>query len=38
VVGPIAKHLDATGLLLDMAERETSIAVGHAALDWGQIA
>ena len=38
VIGPIAKHLDATGLLLDMAERETSIALGHAALDWGEIA
>jgi polyhydroxybutyrate depolymerase len=38
VIGPIAKHLDATGLLLDMAERETAIALGHAALDWGEIA
>ena len=26
VIGPITKHLDATGLLLDMAERETAIA------------
>jgi polyhydroxybutyrate depolymerase len=38
VIGPIAKHLDATGLLLDMAERETAIALGHRALDWGEIA
>ena len=38
VIGPIAKHLDATGLLLDMAERETAIALGHSVLDWGEIA
>jgi polyhydroxybutyrate depolymerase len=36
--GPTAQHLDATGLLLDMAERETAIAFGHPALDWGEIA
>ena len=36
VIGPIAKHLDATGLLLDMAERETAIAFGHPALDRGE--
>jgi polyhydroxybutyrate depolymerase len=35
VCGPIAKHLDATGLLLDMAERETAIALGRPALDRG---
>ena len=34
-IGPVAKHLDATGLLLDMAERETAIALGHPALDRG---
>jgi polyhydroxybutyrate depolymerase len=33
VIGPVAKHLDATGLLLDMAERETAIAFGRPALD-----
>jgi polyhydroxybutyrate depolymerase len=37
-IGPVAKHLDATGLLLDMAERETAIAVGRTALDRGEIA
>jgi polyhydroxybutyrate depolymerase len=37
VIGPIAKHLDATGLLLDMAERETTIAFGHPSLDRGEI-
>jgi polyhydroxybutyrate depolymerase len=37
-IGPITKHLDATGLLLDMAQRETATALGHPALDWGEIA
>jgi hypothetical protein len=37
-IGPIAKHLDATGLLLDMAERETAIALGYHAIDRGEIA
>jgi polyhydroxybutyrate depolymerase len=32
-IGPIAKHLDATGLLLDMAEQETALALGYPALD-----
>jgi polyhydroxybutyrate depolymerase len=32
IIGPIAKHLDATGLLLDMAERETAHAPGRRAL------
>lgn len=36
--GQVARHLDATGLLLDMAERETAIALGHAAIDFGEIA
>jgi polyhydroxybutyrate depolymerase len=36
VIGPIAKHLDATGLLLDMAERETALALGHPALTRGE--
>lgn len=36
--GPGAGHLDTTGLLLEMAERETAIALGHLALDRGQIA
>jgi polyhydroxybutyrate depolymerase len=38
VIGPITKHLDATGLLLDMAERETAIALGRSVVDWGEIA
>ena len=32
-IGPTAKHLDATGLLLDMAEQETALALGYPALD-----
>jgi polyhydroxybutyrate depolymerase len=31
VIGPVTRQLDATGLLLDMAERETAIAFGYAA-------
>jgi polyhydroxybutyrate depolymerase len=38
VIGPIAKHLDATGLLLDMAERETTLARGRPALTQGEVA
>jgi polyhydroxybutyrate depolymerase len=38
VIGPLTKHLDATGLLLAMAERGTAIAVGHPVIDWGEIA
>ena len=37
-IGPITKHLDATGLLLDMAQRETATALGYPTLDWGEIA
>jgi polyhydroxybutyrate depolymerase len=37
-IGPVTKHLDATGLLLDMAERETTIALGYPAFDRGEIA
>jgi polyhydroxybutyrate depolymerase len=37
-IGPVARHLDATGLLLDMAERETAIALGRHVLDRGEIA
>jgi polyhydroxybutyrate depolymerase len=37
-IGPIAEHLDATGLLLDMAERETAITLGYHAIDQGEIA
>jgi polyhydroxybutyrate depolymerase len=33
VTGPITKHLDATGLLLEMAERETALALGLPAID-----
>jgi len=32
-IGPTALHLDATGLLLDMAERETAIAFGLPVVD-----
>lgn len=35
-IGPIAKHLDATGLLLDMARRETASAAGRPALSPGE--
>ena len=38
VIGPVAKQLDATGLLLDMAERETAIALGRHAIDRDEIA
>jgi polyhydroxybutyrate depolymerase len=38
VIGPITKQLDATGLLLAMAERETAIALGRPALGLGEIA
>jgi polyhydroxybutyrate depolymerase len=37
-IGKIAKHLDTTGLLLDMAGRETAIALGRHVFDWGEIA
>lgn len=33
--GPLPRQLDATGLLLQMAERETALAYGHPALDAG---
>jgi hypothetical protein len=36
MVGPISPHLDATGILLDMADRETAAAVGHRVLEQGQ--
>lgn len=36
VIGPIPRQLDATGLLLDMAERETALALGRPALDQGE--
>jgi poly(3-hydroxybutyrate) depolymerase len=36
VIGPIAKHLDATGLLLNMAEREKAITFGHPAIEWAE--
>jgi len=35
IIGPIPRHLDATGILLDMAEREGGIAAGRHALDPG---
>jgi polyhydroxybutyrate depolymerase len=37
-IGPITKHLDATGLLLDMTERETATALGYPTFDRGEIA
>lgn len=36
VIGSVAKHLDATRLLLDMAERETALVFGHPALTPGE--
>jgi len=38
VIGPIPRQLDATGLLLDMAERETAIALGYSVVDQAEIA
>jgi len=38
VIGPVTKRLDATGLLLDMAERETAFALGYPAIERGEIA
>jgi polyhydroxybutyrate depolymerase len=38
VIGQHAMHPDATGLLLDMAVRETTIALGYPAIDRGEIA
>jgi hypothetical protein len=38
VIGPISKHLDATGLLLDMAERVTAVASGRSVLNRWEIA
>jgi len=34
----VSRQLDATGLLLDMAERETASALGYASLDRSEIA
>jgi poly(3-hydroxybutyrate) depolymerase len=34
-IGPTTNHLDATGLLLDMTERETAIAFGLPVVDRG---
>ena len=31
VIGPVTKHLDATGLLLDMTERHRAISFGLPA-------
>jgi polyhydroxybutyrate depolymerase len=38
VIGPISRHLDATGLLLAMAERETASAAGRPMLNLGDLA
>jgi polyhydroxybutyrate depolymerase len=38
VAGPVSRHLDATGLLLDMAERETASATGRPMLNLGDLA
>jgi polyhydroxybutyrate depolymerase len=35
VIGPVSRHLDATALLLDMAERETASAIGRPMLNLG---
>jgi hypothetical protein len=37
VIGPIAKHLDATGLLLDMTKMEATFDLGYPALTQGEI-
>jgi polyhydroxybutyrate depolymerase len=36
-IGPVSRHLDATGLLLEMAERETAIALGYPAVERSRI-
>jgi polyhydroxybutyrate depolymerase len=36
VIGPVTKHLDATGLLLGMAKRETTLALGYPAVEPGE--
>ena len=36
VIGPIARHLDATGILLDMAGREFGTAVGRRTIEPGR--
>jgi polyhydroxybutyrate depolymerase len=38
VIGPISRHLDATALFLDMAERETASATGLPMLNLGDLA
>jgi polyhydroxybutyrate depolymerase len=38
VIGPVSRHLDATALLLDMAERETDSATGRPMLNLGELA
>jgi polyhydroxybutyrate depolymerase len=38
VIGPVSRHLDATGLLLDMAKRETASAAGRPMLNLGDLA
>jgi polyhydroxybutyrate depolymerase len=38
VIGPVSRHLDATALLLDMAERETASATGRPMLNLGDLA
>ena len=35
ILGPIARHLDATGILLDMAAQQSATAAGHRALGPG---
>ncbi len=35
IFGPIARHLDATGILLDMAAQQSATAAGHRALGPG---
>jgi polyhydroxybutyrate depolymerase len=37
-IGPISRHLDATALIVDMAERETASATGHPMLGLGDLA
>jgi len=37
MIGPISKHLDATGLLLDMAATETAVGSGRSSLNRWEI-
>jgi poly(3-hydroxybutyrate) depolymerase len=38
MTGPVSKHLDVTGLLLDMTARVTAVAAGRSVLNRWEIA